>query len=188
MKRLQDFWNNPNCPTKFKLQVYDAVIRSKLVYGLESVELTAGQIRHLNAFQLKSIRRILKMKTTFVERENTNKNVRCGKHNQKPANVQNKNMLSFSECIHKQQNQLLAHIIRAPDDDPLRECTLAPVTALPFSVNNRRVGRPKNNWTFKTYERLIYKNIPMVRQLWKSEPEVYINEIRPLVMNRNVHM
>ena len=104
-----------------------------------------------------------------------------------PANVQNKNMLSFSEFIQKQQNQLLAHIIRAPDDDPLRECTLAPVTVVPFSVNNRRVGRPKNNWTFKTYERLINKNIPMVRELWKSEPEIYINAIRPMVMNRNIY-
>ena len=37
LQKLQSFWKNPNCPNKFKLQVFDAVIRSKLVYGLQIV-------------------------------------------------------------------------------------------------------------------------------------------------------
>ena len=31
------FWENNNCPKKFKLQTFDAVIRSKLVYSLDSI-------------------------------------------------------------------------------------------------------------------------------------------------------
>ena len=84
------------------------------------------------------------MKTTFVERENTNKKVFDAANAIKnPANLPNKNLLSFSEFTQKQQNQLLAHIDRTLGDDPLRECTLAPNTAYPSSVNNRCVGRPK---------------------------------------------
>ena len=35
LERLQVFWRHGNCPVKFKLTVFDAVIRSKLVYGLD---------------------------------------------------------------------------------------------------------------------------------------------------------
>ena len=65
----------PKRPNQFKLQTYDAVIRSKLVYGLESVERTSGQISHLNTLQSKGLRRSLNMKTVFVGRQNTNKKV-----------------------------------------------------------------------------------------------------------------
>ena len=40
LNRLNFFWKKLNCPPKFKLNVFDAVIRSKLVYGPESVNLT----------------------------------------------------------------------------------------------------------------------------------------------------
>ncbi len=48
LQKMQLFWKNQNCPTKFKLQVYDAVIRSKLMYGLESLEITEGLLNRLN--------------------------------------------------------------------------------------------------------------------------------------------
>ena len=33
-RRLDVFWKQSNCPIRFKLQAFDAIIRSKLVYGL----------------------------------------------------------------------------------------------------------------------------------------------------------
>ena len=56
LKRLELFWNNNNCPKKFRLQVFDAVVRSKLVYGLESVMLTNSLRTKLNVLQLKGLR------------------------------------------------------------------------------------------------------------------------------------
>ena len=55
--------------------VYNAVIRTKLLYGLETLELPTSQISRLEAFQLKGFRKILKMVTTFVDRNNTNDEV-----------------------------------------------------------------------------------------------------------------
>ena len=46
--RLNYFWDNSNCDTKFKLTTFDAVVRSKLVYGLESLELTKGQTSRID--------------------------------------------------------------------------------------------------------------------------------------------
>ena len=38
-KRLAEFWKHSDCTTHMQLGIYDAVIRSKLIYGLESVQL-----------------------------------------------------------------------------------------------------------------------------------------------------
>ena len=67
-KKLQFSWNSPSWPTKFKLQVFDAVIRFKLIYSLESLELPSGTLCNLNVFQLKRLGRILKLRMTYVRR------------------------------------------------------------------------------------------------------------------------
>ena len=71
-KQLDIFWKKSHCPAKFKLIVYDAVIRSKLVYGLDCVHILKHVMSKLNTFQLKGLRKILGMKTTFVARRNAN--------------------------------------------------------------------------------------------------------------------
>ena len=187
MNKLQRFWSNPNCPTKFKLQIYDLVIRSKLVYGLEGLELTTGDLAHLNAFQLKGLRRILKMKTTFVDRGNTNAKVFEKANAMKnPTGTQGKNIVAFSKYIHQQQNKLLAHTVRAPPEDPLRQCTLVANSAIPYQVDNRRVGRPKNNWTYSTYERLVKNNLGISHDLWKVSPHTYITAVEPAIRNKSI--
>eukprot|EP00975_Prorocentrum_lima_P013635 2900279-Prorocentrum_lima.AAC.1 len=72
-KRLKVFWLRSDCPRKFKLQVYHAVVRAKLMYGLESLQLTSTHRNTLDVFYLKGLRQILGMQTTFVNRHNTNK-------------------------------------------------------------------------------------------------------------------
>ena len=46
-----------------KLIVYDMVIRAKLMYGLETLEINKSIIRRLAAF--KGLRKILKLDTTY---------------------------------------------------------------------------------------------------------------------------
>ena len=58
-----------------RLQIYRATITTKLCYALETLYLTSAQRTKLNAFQLKGLRRILKMDTTYINRENTNRKV-----------------------------------------------------------------------------------------------------------------
>merc|ERR1712086_301462 len=75
-KRLDLLWKIGKCSTKTKLQYWNAVINTKLTYALETMYLTKGQLRKLDTFQLKGLRKILKMHTTYIERANTNKEVR----------------------------------------------------------------------------------------------------------------
>ena len=56
--RLKLFWNTADTTLNWKLRVFDAVLRSKLLYGFETMELTEQELNKLNSFQIKGIRRI----------------------------------------------------------------------------------------------------------------------------------
>ena len=64
-KSLDIFWKHSQCSITNKLLVYDAVVKSRLLYGLESLEITKAQMSRLEAFQFKGLRKILKMETTY---------------------------------------------------------------------------------------------------------------------------
>ena len=49
----------------------DAVIRSKLLYGLDTAQLNEPELKRLDQVQLKAIRKILKLTTTCINRSNT---------------------------------------------------------------------------------------------------------------------
>jgi len=72
MKKLDLFWRHSDCPTHVKVHVADAVLRSKLLYGLESAQLIPSVLKKLEAVQLKVPRKILKIGTTYINRVNTN--------------------------------------------------------------------------------------------------------------------
>ena len=40
LEKMYQFWKHPRCRVRWKLQVYQAVISSRLLYGLESSTLT----------------------------------------------------------------------------------------------------------------------------------------------------
>jgi hypothetical protein len=54
-QKLKTYWRHCDVSVKTKLQVHDAVIRSKLIYGLDSVRMTDGVRNQLDAFQLKGL-------------------------------------------------------------------------------------------------------------------------------------
>ena len=62
---------NRKCSKKRKLQIWNAVIRSKVTYALHTMHLTKNK-QKINTFQYKGTRQILKWDTTYINR-NTNK-------------------------------------------------------------------------------------------------------------------
>ena len=73
LKRLDIFWNKTSCNLKWKMLVYNAIITTKNFYSLESFEPTDSTGRLLDTFQLKALRKILKLQTIFINKPNTNK-------------------------------------------------------------------------------------------------------------------
>ncbi len=75
LKKLDLFWLHSDCPTRTKIIALDAIIRAKLLYGLESAQLIPSVLKRLETFQLKVLRKILRLQTTYMDRANTNKKV-----------------------------------------------------------------------------------------------------------------
>ena len=72
LRKLDIFWNQTKCCNAWKIQVFNAVIVSKLIYGSESIEPTGRVAGKLDTLQLKGLRKILDLKTTYIDRANTN--------------------------------------------------------------------------------------------------------------------
>merc|ERR1712194_502932 len=72
LKKMHPFLRRAQCPTSFKVLVFNAVLTSKALYGLESVALLQRHTSRLDVFHLKGLRKILHVHTTFIDRGNTN--------------------------------------------------------------------------------------------------------------------
>ena len=102
LTKLDICWRHCNVKTAFKVTTLDAVIRAKLLYGLDSAQRTPSQQRRIEVFQLKGLRKLLDMKTTYVERNNSNAEVfrRANEHirNETPQGKEPKQSRQFLTC------------------------------------------------------------------------------------------
>ena len=148
-RKLGDYWQRSRATKRQKMIVYNAIIKSKIMYGLESAHLTTTWMNRLNTFQLRGLRKILRMVTTFVDRANTNEEVlrRADKCLKKGKRVE-----MFSVTHTKRRIKLAAHLLRRHDHHPGRSCAYKPGTATPITNPKKRVGRPKIRWTDATHE------------------------------------
>ena len=145
MHKMDLFWRKAECPIRWKVLVFDAVIRSKLLYGLETAMLTDSAQRKLNVFQLKGLRKILRMKTTFVERANTNERVLM-KANETLENEGSKRQVKvFSEAYKVSRTKRCARLLMQRPSDPTRFTTLQADNHI-WNFPNKRAGRPKDKW------------------------------------------
>ena len=106
--------------------------------------------KRIDAFQLKGLRQILKLKTTFIDRRNTNERVfelankainEGTKHNNKKRKIN-----SFFKYLEENTTGLFGHVLRAPDTDPIRDICFLQNSATPNISGDKRRGRPKLNW------------------------------------------
>ena len=149
-------------PTKWKIQVFNAVCVSKLLCGLEALQPTEAAASKLDTFQLKGFRKILKMSTTYINRANTNHEV------YRRANLEmglgaEEIIPPLSGVLQEKQRKVLGHIIRRPRDHPQHQATFATRNLLPQQIEHRRVGRPRAAWTYETMKdgwRRKFHNIP----------------------------
>ena len=75
MQRMQLFWIHSSNSRYFKLIVFNAVTRSKMLYGLGSAVLKTQVRDELDAFHLKGLRKIFQSPTTYIDRTYTNEYV-----------------------------------------------------------------------------------------------------------------
>ena len=68
-KSLDLFCRHRNCHAGIKIHVADAVLRSKLLYGLEPAELIPSVLKQIEKLQLQVRRQILQLNTAYIDRD-----------------------------------------------------------------------------------------------------------------------
>ena len=58
LTKLDLFWRHSNCSKAIKVPTADAVLRSKLLYGIESTQLIPSMLKRFETFQFKVLRQI----------------------------------------------------------------------------------------------------------------------------------
>ena len=149
LKKLDLFWKQARVPSKWKIQVFNAVCVTKLLYSLEALQPTQAAASKLDTFQLKGLRKILNMSTTYIDRANTNEEV-FRRANAAISEGHHKYIRPLSEVLKEKRRKLLGHIIRRPHDHPQHQATFATRTLIPRTTERRRVGRPRAAWTYET--------------------------------------
>ena len=142
--RLKTFLLKANATVKWKIRAYDAIVVSKLLYGLDTAYLSASEVKQFDTFQLKGFRRIMHITTTFIIRENTNDKVY-----RLAEEMAGKKIKTLSERYNIKRAKLFGHIMRADDEDPLR--VVSQENDRPWLLNKRRIGLPIQNWFEETY-------------------------------------
>ena len=139
--KLTPLWTTVVCSKKWRLQVYDAIIRNNLLYGLETVHLTQSLHKKVNAFQPRELRKNLGINTTYMNRAHTNEfvlrkaNEAVGVRPGGPPKIK-----LFSTMLQNRRIKLAGHILRSDNRDPLRNVSYQPDSAETFNVGKRRVG------------------------------------------------
>ena len=144
-QKLGPFFKHSNCTNKFKLQVYQSVVASKLLYGLETAQLNCSTQRKLDTFQLRGIRQILHITTTFVNRTHTNPYVY-----EQASQVMGRTLLPLSQQYNLRKATKFLTLLK---DNAVKQEQLITVnltTLRPPTTGPLRVGNPRDNWVLKT--------------------------------------
>ena len=74
-RQLNPLWFQARTSKTWKIRVFESTLASKLLYGLESIQLTLNEQKLIDNFQMKMLRKILGVPSTYVNRAWTNQAV-----------------------------------------------------------------------------------------------------------------
>ena len=118
-----------------KLQIYRALVETRLLYGLSAACFTKAELRRLDGIQAKFLRKILGIEPSFTSRV-SNESVR-----------KSAGWTSAAQTLLEQQLTHLSKILRSDPGGPLQTSTFVPGTLRPATDRYvRRVGRPRQEW------------------------------------------
>jgi len=133
--KLLRFWNHCSVSIRRKVQIFQSVITSRLLYGLSSAWLNAAERRRLDGFQARCLRKILRIPPPFLSRV-SNRTV-----------LQRSEQSPYATQLLRQQLLLFGKVARADDTDVLRKASFFAGSLRPVLDRYvRNVGRPRNEW------------------------------------------
>ena len=98
-----------NCPIKFKIIALDAIVKSKLLYGIDSLQLNEPELNKLEKNHLPAMRKIFKWDTTYINRE-THKRQRYEEVNKQSKRTKRKRQRKRKEENKKKDNNIRGNL------------------------------------------------------------------------------
>ena len=146
LKKLDIFWLETKCNKKWKLLVYNAVITTKLLYGLETLEPTESAGKLLNTVQLKGLRKIRQVHTTFINRSNPTAYVykRANEVTNAPSAGMRRKIKPLTEVLGERRLKLLGHVLHRDRQHPLHQPFLKLNLLCQEKQNNGDLAVPDN--------------------------------------------
>jgi hypothetical protein len=134
-RTLSKVWRHSSLSRTRKIQIYSAVVLSKLLYGLATAWLNTSERRRLDGFHNRCLRTIWGIKPAYISRV-SNKEV-LDTTGQKP----------ITTILLKEQLLLYGAAARAPEGNVMRDATFCPRTLHPATNRYiRKIGRPRLEW------------------------------------------
>ena len=135
MKSLEKVWRHTSLPRQRKLEIYIAVVETRLLYGLASTWLNAAQRRSLSGFQNRCLRSAMGIKCSYVSRVSNADVLQVSGH------------IAADQLLLERQLRMFGKVARAPAGSPLQLPSFIPGTLWPATEGYvRRVGRPRREW------------------------------------------
>ena len=130
--------------TKRKVQIFDACISAKLLYGLHAACLNQAERRRLDGFHARCLRRILKIAPSYYSRV-SNATVWMRSRTQR-----------LSTRLLQQQMHYFGKLALSDAGHPCREYVFETNSVALRRLNEvRRVGRPRLEWASEMYNHAV---------------------------------
>ena len=133
-------------PLRREIEIFQAIVTTQVLYGLNSAWRNKADQRRLNGFQARCLRVLIRVAPSYISRI-SNKTV-----------LERTAQLPYTRQLLKQQLPLFGKVARANDADVLRKLAFMPGMLEPATnMYVRRVGRQKQEWvTMLKQEALLF--------------------------------
>ena len=127
LRLLMPLWSDNQISTAWKLVVFNAIIRSRVFYTLETLELTPSHQRTLDTLYYRGLRKILHKPATYIDRTRTHDRLltlanQIAKRASRSAPAKHQ---PFSTYYAQRRRRLLGYSLRAPNTNISRQAVLA---------------------------------------------------------------
>ena len=131
---LQRIWSHSTISIQRKIVLFNSLIISKLLYGLDGTQLNESEKKRLDAFHAKCLRRILKVPHSFYNHV-SNSQILQAAHTQ-----------PLTSILVRRQLKLFGQIALMPKSHDLRSIVFNCNSFTKLIADPRRRGRPRNCW------------------------------------------
>ena len=177
---LQRIWFHSNISIQRKILLFNSLIISKLLYGLDSTQLNESEKRRLDAFHAKCLRRILKVPHSFYNHV-SNSQIWKASHTQ-----------PLTSILVRRQLKLFGQIALMPSSHDLRSMVFNCNSFTKPIAGPRRRGRPRNCWLDELHAIAIRvagsdSELAHVFNQWSSSLKLWLDAVDSYLSPSDLH-